>query len=151
MARMRVGLIGAIAVLLACALGTGTAAAQEGEFVKTQLVDTTLNPMEIEVAPDGSVFYTERRGVIGVWDPATESAREIGTVPVTYPSGENGLMGIALDPDYASNGWIYLAYSAPPAAIAHPARLALPARPGRRPRPRLRGADLRVDPPARAR
>jgi PKD repeat protein/glucose/arabinose dehydrogenase len=114
MARMRVGLIGAIAVLFACALGTGTAAAQEGEFVKTQLVDTTLNPMEIEVAPDGTVFYTERRGVIGVWDPATESAREIGTVTVTYPSGENGLMGIALDPDYASNGWIYLAYSALP-------------------------------------
>ncbi|HSI79407.1 MAG TPA: PQQ-dependent sugar dehydrogenase, partial [Solirubrobacterales bacterium] len=104
-----------VAIVGACALGASAAAAQDGEFVKTQLVDTTLNPMEIDVAPDGTVFYVERRGVVGVWDPGTQSAREIGTVPVTTFE-ENGLMGIALDPDYETNGWIYLAYSVPPVA-----------------------------------
>ena len=101
-------------------IGAGAAPAQ---FEKTQLVGdesagqpNTLNPMEIEVAPDGTVFYTERRGVLGAWDPETESARVIGTLPVTFPAGENGLMGIALDPDYASNGWIYLSYSVSPAS-----------------------------------
>src|SRR3990170_2040017 len=104
-------LVGALAVIAVWAVGVGTASAQE--FVKTQLVDTTLNPMEIEVAPDGTVFYTERRGVVGVWDPDTESAREIGTVPVTTFE-ENGLMGITLAPDYETSGWIYLSYSVAP-------------------------------------
>ena len=58
---------------------------QASEFQKTQLVGdetagqpNTLNPMEIEVAPDGTVFYTERRGAVGAWDPETETASEIG-------------------------------------------------------------------------
>ena len=93
---------------------------QASEFQKTQLVGdedagqpNTLNPMEIEVAPDGRVFYTERRGVVGVWDPATETSSEIGEIPVTTFE-ENGLMGIALAPDFETSGWIYLSYSALP-------------------------------------
>jgi PKD repeat protein/glucose/arabinose dehydrogenase len=108
----RRGLVGALVVLAGLALAS-PAPAQESEFQKTQLVDTTLNPMEIEVAPDGRVFYTERRGVVGVWDPETESSREIGTVPVTTFQ-ENGLLGIALAPDFSDSGWIYLSYSALP-------------------------------------
>jgi cytochrome c len=109
--RTKVAALAVVATLCAGALAAGTASGQE--FQKTQLVDTTLNPMEIDVAPDGTVFYTERRGVVGVWDPTTESAREIATVPVTTFE-ENGLMGIALAPDYETSGWIYLSYSALP-------------------------------------
>jgi PKD repeat protein/glucose/arabinose dehydrogenase len=106
---------GTLFALIACALGASTAWAQisADDLQKTQLVDTTLNPMEIEIAPDGTLFYIERRGIVGVWDPETETSREIGTVPVTTFE-ENGLLGIALDPNYELNGWIYLAYSVPP-------------------------------------
>jgi len=102
--------LGTLAGLCVC---TAPAAAQfeADEFEKTQLVDTTLNPMEIEVAPDGTVFYVEKRGVMGAWDPVAETASEIGTVPVNT-SHENGLLGIALAPDYETSGWIYLFYSA---------------------------------------
>jgi PKD repeat protein len=112
MGRNRGMLVGCVAVLAGLAMAS-SAVAQESEFQKTQLVDTTLNPMEIEVAPDGRVFYTERRGVVGVWDPETETSSEIGTIPVTTFQ-ENGLMGIALAPDFEQSGWIYLSYSALP-------------------------------------
>jgi len=113
--RTMVVFVGVVIALAASLLGASAAWAQfdADDFRKVQLVDTTLNPMEIEVAPDGTVFYIERRGVVGVWDPDTETSREIGTVPVTTFE-ENGLLGIALDPNYELNGWIYLAYSVPP-------------------------------------
>ena len=111
-----------VSMVAAFSVGVGSASAQfeADEFEKTQLVGdegagqpNTLTPMEIEVAPDGTVFYTERRGVVGAWDPDTETSSEIGTVPVTTFE-ENGLMGIALAPDYETSGWIYLSYSALP-------------------------------------
>ena len=115
MRRTLVGFVGTVIALVAALIGASAAWAQfsASDFNKVQLVDTTLNPMEIEVAPDGTLFYIERRGVVGVWDPVTETSREIGTVPVTTFE-ENGLLGLALDPNYEFNGWIYLAYSVPP-------------------------------------
>ena len=35
-----------------------------------------------------------------------------------YTGDEDGLLGIALDPDFATNGWVYLYYSPPAAATA---------------------------------
>ncbi|RMI45604.1 ThuA domain-containing protein [Streptomyces triticirhizae] len=79
------------------------------DFEKVTLDDNTSNPMELAVAEDGRVFYIDRKGdvkVIGT-DGAVTTA---GTVPV-YTGQEFGLLGIALDPDFADNGWLYLYYS----------------------------------------
>ena len=38
-----------------------------------------------------------------------------GEIPV-YSGGEDGLVGLVLDPDFSDNGWIYLYYS--PIAIS---------------------------------
>lgn len=81
-------------------------------FDKVVLDSTTTDPIELDVAPDGRVFYGERRGIIKIWDPETESSSVAGHLPVTIVN-EDGLMGLLLDPRFAENGRLYLYYSPP--------------------------------------
>ena len=74
--------------------------------------DTVVNPMEIALAPDGRVFFIERAGLLKVWNPKTRATTVAGTLKV-YTELEDGLLGIALDPKFARNPWIYLFYSVP--------------------------------------
>ena len=85
----------------------------DASFDKVTLDDNTENPMEIAVAPDGRVFYIELGGRVKLYDPADNSVRTIGTIPV-HRGNENGLLGITLDPDFETNDHLYLFYSAPP-------------------------------------
>lgn len=77
-----------------------------------QVEDTVVNPMEIAVAPDGRVFFIERSGLLKVWSPTTQASTIAGTLKV-FTELEDGLLGIALDPKFAKNSWIYLFYSDP--------------------------------------
>ena len=84
-------------------------ATQPGNFEKVTLDDTTSNPMELAVADDGRVFYIDRNGDVRLVRP-DGSVTTVGSLDV-YTGQEFGLIGIALDPDFATNGWIYLTYS----------------------------------------
>ena len=64
-------------------------------------------PTEIAVARDGRVFITERHGVFSVYDPRTRAQRQIAKLAVN-DENENGLIGVALDPGFLRNDWIYL-------------------------------------------
>ena len=86
---------------------------QAADFEKVPLDDDTANPMELDIAPDGRVFYIERDGRVQIWKPNTEQTVTAGTIPVTQ-SQENGLLGIQLAPDFATTGNLYLTYSALP-------------------------------------
>lgn len=76
------------------------------------LTDQAANPMSMAVAPDGRVFYVERTGELWVWSPATGRATLSAKLPVDTEA-ENGLLGVAVDPQFATNGWLYLYHSAP--------------------------------------
>ncbi|NEE03515.1 ThuA domain-containing protein [Phytoactinopolyspora halotolerans] len=89
--------------------GADCGASQPSSFEKVVLDDTTSNPMELAVADDGRVFYIDRNGAVRLVRP-DGSATTVGTLSV-YTGQEFGLMGIALDPDFAENGWVYLTYS----------------------------------------
>jgi cytochrome c len=68
--------------------------------------------MELAVAPDGRVFYAERAGVIKMWRPDTKTTVAIAKIPV-FDGLEDGMLGLALDPKFPRNGWIYLNHSLP--------------------------------------
>jgi cytochrome c len=74
--------------------------------------DALVDVMELAVAGDGRVFYVERSGTLKVWDPAKGNSSVLGKLPV-YREMEDGLLGIALDPAFAKNHWLYLFYSEP--------------------------------------
>jgi glucose/arabinose dehydrogenase len=80
-----------------------------GAFVIAESLDT---PWGIAFLPDGSMLATERKGTVRLIDAAgrlrTEPAAVIDTARET---GEGGLLGIALHPDFADNAIAYLYYT----------------------------------------
>jgi glucose/arabinose dehydrogenase len=66
-------------------------------------------PWQIVFAPDGSVFFTERPGRVRVWKEGVLSTwLDLSNV---VEQSESGLLGIGLDPDFASNHYVYIAYT----------------------------------------
>ena len=83
----------------------------ENRFVKHVLVPGPLDePTELTVLPDGKVVFTERKGAVKLYEPSTESVKQIAQLDV-HTVFEDGLMGIAKDPDFYRNHWIYMYYS----------------------------------------
>jgi glucose/arabinose dehydrogenase len=60
--------------------------------------------------PDGSMLVTEKSGVL--YHVKNSIKTEVKNVPKVYNRGQGGLLDIALHPDYAKNGWIYITYAA---------------------------------------
>ncbi len=79
-------------------------------FDKKVLMEAVTDPMEIDIADDGRVFLVERAGAVKMWDPETASTSVIGWIPV-YMIIEDGLLGLALDPRFLDNGWLYVFYA----------------------------------------
>jgi glucose/arabinose dehydrogenase len=70
-------------------------------------------PWEIAFMPDGRALVTERPGRIRLLDADGSLAEEpLAEVDVSE-QGEGGLLGLALDPDFAENGLLYLYFTTP--------------------------------------
>jgi cytochrome c len=82
----------------------------ETRFTKITLIEKLDEPMEIEVLKDGRILFIERKGKVRMFEPETGLAKDIGFIPV-FAESEDGLLGLAKDPDFESNKWIYLYYS----------------------------------------
>jgi PKD repeat protein/glucose/arabinose dehydrogenase len=79
-------------------------------FEKVTLDSNTSNPMELDIAPDGRVFYLERDGRVRVIAPDSGLTTTAIDLDV-FTGNEDGLLGIRLDPDFATNNRLYLYYS----------------------------------------
>lgn len=78
-------------------------------------------PVAVQTLPDGGVFVAGRRGDIWSWRPGEREVRAVGRVPV-HVSGQRGVLGLALDPGFATNGHLYLIRS-PMLAVGHSNRV----------------------------
>ena len=87
-------------------------AAAHATWNRIVLTGEARNPMALAVSPDGRVFYIERTGEVRVWIPRTGEVHEAARLDVDT-SAENGLLGIALDPDFAHTELVYLYHAAP--------------------------------------
>jgi cytochrome c len=74
------------------------------------LAGNLRQPMTMQEAPDGTIFFHEIAGTVKAYDPRSRLVSEIGALEVTT-SQENGLLGMALDPGFAGNRWIYFLHS----------------------------------------
>jgi glucose/arabinose dehydrogenase len=86
----------------------------EPDLSAPQTVATGLDvPWGLAFLPDGRALVAERDNSrilqvpVGGGDP-----REVYRVPGVDPGGEGGLMGLAVDPEYASNQYVYAYYTA---------------------------------------
>ena len=79
-------------------------------FTVVELAKGLDEPMELEVLPDGSILVIERKGAIKRYNPANNTLETVHTLSV-FHGLEDGLLGMALDPAFERNGWLYLFYS----------------------------------------
>lgn len=67
------------------------------------------NPWGMAWLPDGTLLVTEKSGIL--YQIKNGVKTEIKNVPAVYNRGQGGLLDIAVHPDYAKNGWIYITYA----------------------------------------
>ncbi|MEV6373273.1 ThuA domain-containing protein [Micromonospora musae] len=81
-----------------------------GNYEKVTLNDEPGEPMSLAVLPDGRVLHNTRGGQVRLYDPESGASPVITTIPV-YTHDEDGLQTISIDPDFATNKWVYVYYS----------------------------------------
>ncbi|GAA3927922.1 PQQ-dependent sugar dehydrogenase [Actinoplanes auranticolor] len=82
----------------------------DANFQKVTLDDFPGEPIALAVLPDRRVLHTARTGEVRINDP--KSGRNIlaAKLPV-YLHDEEGVQGVAIDPNFAKSKWVYIYYS----------------------------------------
>ena len=103
------------------AIGTGKvdfsrSRPEENRFTKVVLAEKLDEPVELAVLPGDRVLFIERHGYVNLYSPKTKRVKRIATIPVSTKyadssQAEDGLLGLAADPHFALNGFVYMYYS----------------------------------------
>ena len=105
----------ALAAGLSCARAQRTLGANDRPALvpRVEVVASGLAiPWALAFAPDGRLFLTERPGRVRVVVNGRLLPDPVATFPVAAaPGRESGLMGLALDPDFRDNGFLYVMYT----------------------------------------
>jgi aldose sugar dehydrogenase len=110
-----------LAILLAFGCSQAPAGRGAGESAGSQQTNTDFKiekvvgglevPWSIVWAPDGRMIFTERAGRVRVFEKGGLREQPLFVVPDVEPSGESGLMSVALHPQFATNHFLYLSYA----------------------------------------
>jgi glucose/arabinose dehydrogenase len=111
-------------ILLASSIWVLAPATSSGSSNTAQLVQGDLSfPSNMAFAPDGRLFFAEKdTGDIRVIEDGQLLPDPFAHVDV-LSSAEQGLLGLALDPDFGVEPWVYVYYSDPAARINRLTRL----------------------------
>ena len=97
-------------------LDTATRASQRHAYRIEVVADGLSTPWGLAFLPDGRLVVSERPGTLRVLAPGQALPPVIAGTPAVWVRQDGGLFDVAVHPDYAANGWIYLAYAEPGAA-----------------------------------
>ena len=102
-------------------IGTGKidfnrARPEENRFTRVVLAEKLNEPIELAVLPGERVLFIERRGAVNLYTPSDRQVHRLATIPVSTKyadssQAEDGLLGLAADPNFATNGWVYMFFS----------------------------------------
>lgn len=82
-----------------------------GLGVRVQTVaDGLAVPWSIDWLPDGTAIFTERGGTVSVIRDGLQEPEAVLSIGVGG-GAEGGLLGVAVDPDFGDNGYVYLYYT----------------------------------------
>ncbi len=79
---------------------------------RTVLATNLTEPIALDFAVDGRVVFAEHHGAVKIWNPGTGITTSVAALDV-FTGPEDGILGLALDPGFATNGWIFLYHSTP--------------------------------------
>jgi cytochrome c len=91
---------------------------QASEFRKVPVaISHPASPTKMAIADDGRMFFANTGGTLWMYDPKTAATTTLAKIAVVSGGTAWGLVGLALDPGFASNNWVYTLYSANPVAL----------------------------------
>lgn len=80
--------------------------------IKSTIVTSTLNaPWGITSLPDGRLLVTEKGGQMRIVTSSGVVGNAITGIPAVASSGQGGLLGLCLDPQFAVNRMVYWVFS----------------------------------------
>jgi glucose/arabinose dehydrogenase len=85
-------------------------------FTEALVSGGLTNPTAMAFAPDGRLFVCEQGGQLRVIENGVLRATPFLTVTVSS-TGERGLLGVAFDPNFSSNHFVYVYYTATTPAV----------------------------------
>jgi glucose/arabinose dehydrogenase len=80
-------------------------------FARSQVVGGLAGPTAMEFAPDGRLFVAEQRGTLRVVEADGTLVTFLNISDRVDSVGERGLLGVALDPAFSNNDYVYLNYT----------------------------------------
>jgi glucose/arabinose dehydrogenase len=88
------------------------------QYITQNLAPTAVikEGLSLEQSSDGRIFIAERGGIVKVFQ--NNAVSTVFTV-TTVTDNEQGLLGLTLHPDFATNGYIYVFYSINDGVIRH--------------------------------
>lgn len=88
------------------------------QYITQNLAPTAVikEGLALEQSPDGRIFIAERAGIVKVFQNNTVST--VFTVN-TLTDNEQGLLGLTLHPNFATNGYIYVFYAINDGVVRH--------------------------------
>src|SRR6476469_3936900 len=95
---------------------SATAATLPAGFTETQIAGGLSSPTAMEIAPDGRIFVCLQAGQLRVIKNGALLPAPFVSLSVDS-SGERGLLGIAFDPAFATNNFVYVYYTTSSAPI----------------------------------
>jgi len=89
--------------------GVATAASS---YQATIVTSSLTSPWGITSLPNGHLLITEKAGQMRIVIPASGTVgAPITGLPAVNPAGQGGLLGVCLDPDFATNRMVYWSFS----------------------------------------
>src|SRR5713226_2276827 len=101
-----------ICLLFSGVLLAAVAATLPTGFVETQIASGLSSPTAMALAPDGRIFVCEQGGTLRVLKNGALLPTPFVSISVDS-SGERGLLGVAFDPSFATNNFVYVYYTVP--------------------------------------
>jgi len=82
-------------------------------FTEATVATGLSSATSMEFAPDGKLFITEQAGTMEVWSGGSRlQANFFRDTPISTDTvSERGLLGVAFDPNYAANRFVYVYYT----------------------------------------
>lgn len=99
-----------LAMLAAAPAHAQTVPSSAGNLTATVLAEGLDHPWALGLLPDGRFLVTERSGSLRVIADGVVGEPIAGT-PNVYHEGQGGLLDLALAPDFATSGQIYLTFA----------------------------------------
>jgi glucose/arabinose dehydrogenase len=78
-------------------------------FTDGEVVGGLDSPAAMEIAPDGRIFVAGQKGHL--WAVENGNATLVTTLDNVNSQDERGFLGLAFDPNFASNGFLYVYYT----------------------------------------